>query len=217
MEQRDNFRPEGGSGHCQQVQGSVESRAMSGRSVLADDAVKHYLNLPYRIALTRDGGDEERPWRATVEELPWCNARGSTPADAAGRIHAALAEWVASARAEGREVPEPRSGRAYSGRLLLRMPQSLHSDLADAAERDQVSLNAYINLLLVAARQSRRMERAGLPAAEPASSPESGADATGAPAQTARLQRFLAIALAANVAVVAIAATVAVILLISAA
>jgi antitoxin HicB len=214
-ERRDHVRPAGASGHCQQVQGGVESRAMSGRSALADDAVRHYLNLPYRIALTRDAEDEERPWRATIEELPGCNARGLTSADAAERIMAALAEWVASARAEGREVPEPRSGRAYSGRLLLRMPQTLHGDLADAAERNQVSLNTYINMLLVAARESRRPEWSGPPAAGPASNPASGADATGSPAHTARLQRFLAIALAANVLVVAIAATIAVILLIS--
>jgi predicted RNase H-like HicB family nuclease len=189
---------------------------MSGRGVLADESVRNYLDLPYRIALTRDGEDEERPWRATIEEIPGCDARGSTPADAGDRILAALAEWVASARADGREVPAPRSARAYSGRLLLRMPQTLHGDLAEAAERDQVSLNAYINMLLVAARQSRRSDWGGLAAAQPASSPESGADATSSPASTARLQRFLVLALAANVLVVAIAASIAVILLISA-
>jgi antitoxin HicB len=188
---------------------------MSARSVVADDAMRHYLSLPYRIALTRDGGDGERPWRATIEELAGCEAKGSTPADAAGRILPALAEWVASAHAEGREVPEPRSGRSHSGRLLLRMPTTLHGDLAEAAEREQVSLNAYINMLLVSARRSRRTDWAG-PQAEPESSPQSGADATAAPAHTARLQRFLAVALAANVAVVAIAATIAVLLLLSA-
>jgi antitoxin HicB len=190
---------------------------MSGRSALADDAVQHYLDLPYRIALRREGEDEGRPWRATIEELPGCNARGSTPAEAAEQIAAALAEWVANARAEGREVPEPRAGRAYSGRLLLRMPQTLHGDLADAAERNQVSLNAYINMVLVAARESRRLAWSGLAAPESASNPESGADATGSPAHMARLQRFLALALAANVLVVAIAAMIAVILLLTAA
>jgi antitoxin HicB len=202
---------------CQQVPGSVESRAMTGRSVLADDAVRRYLSLPYRVALTRDGQDEERPWLATVEELAGCDARGSTAADAAGRIVHALAEWVASARAEGREVPEPRASKSHSGRLLLRMPQSLHSDLADAAERDQVSLNSYINSLLIVAFQSRGPEWAGPPSGERAPIPERGLDSTEAPDHTARLQRFLAIALAANVGVVAIAATIAVILLLHAA
>jgi antitoxin HicB len=185
---------------------------------LADEAVRHYLNLPYRIALTRDGEDEERPWRATVEELAGCEARGATPADAAARIPAAVAEWVASARAEGREVPEPRGPRSHSGRLLLRMPQSLHSELADAAEREQVSLNAYINLLLVAAHQSTRGDvaaRVAAAAAGPPASPDEGsADEAEHPV---RLQRFLAVALAANVVVVAVAAAIAVVLLVTAA
>lgn len=33
----------------------------------------------------------------------------------------------------------------YSGRLLLRMPESLHAELARASERAGMSLNAFIN------------------------------------------------------------------------
>jgi antitoxin HicB len=185
--------------------------------MLADEAVRHYLNLPYRIALTRDGEDEELPWRATVEELAGCDARGATPTDAASRIPAALADWVASARADGREVPEPRGARQHSGRLLLRMPQSLHGELAEAAEREQVSLNAYINMLLVSARRAPRPDGPGPGAAERAPSPEPAPDSRDDDARTVRLQRFLTLALTANVAVVAIAAALALILLVTAA
>jgi antitoxin HicB len=176
-------------------------------SILADDAVRHYLNLPYRIALVRDGLDDDRPWRAMVEELTGCEARGSTPAEAASRIPAALAEWVASAQAEGRDIPEPRDARAYSGKLLLRMPQSLHAELAQAEERDQVSLNAHINLLLAAAVHGNG---AGRPVAETSSEAELPAG------YAARMQRFVTFALLANVAVVAIVAVIAVVLLVSA-
>ena len=119
-------------------------------STLADDAVRHYLDLPYRIALARDGVDDDRPWRAGrgADRL---RGPGRHPPDAAAPDPLRVADWVASAHAEGREVPEPRgTRRAHSGQLLLRMPQSLHAELAEAAERDQVSLNAYINPLLVA-------------------------------------------------------------------
>ncbi len=121
---------------------------------VADDEVRRYLTLPYRIAVVRDEADDAGPWRAAIEELPGCVVSGSTPADAAARIPAALAEWVATARADGREIPEPREARDYSGRLLLRMSRSLHRELAQAAERDQVSLNAYINYLLAGAQRS---------------------------------------------------------------
>jgi predicted RNase H-like HicB family nuclease len=121
-----------------------------------DDAVRHYLELPYRIELRRDATDDERPWRAIVEDLPGCEVRGTTPPDAVSRVPAVMAEWVASAQAAGCEVPEPRDVRAYSGKLLVRMPQSLHAEVALAAERDHVSINAYINSLLAADVHWRR-------------------------------------------------------------
>jgi RNA polymerase sigma-B factor len=46
-------------------------------------------------------------------------------------------------------TPKQREAR-HSGRLLLRMPQSLHAELAEAAEREEVSLNQYITNTLAA-------------------------------------------------------------------
>jgi HicB family len=53
--------------------------------------------------------------------------------------------------AHGREVPKPRSAASHSGRLLVRMPQSLHAELARAAEREEVSLNQFITSSLASA------------------------------------------------------------------
>jgi len=136
------------------------SQAIS--SDTTESAVRHYLALPFRITMTRDGAGSEEPWRAQVEELAGCEARGSTPAEAAERVPSAVAEWITLALSEGREIPEPRSVRSYSGKLLLRMPLTLHAELAQAAEREQVSLNAYINAQLASAIAWRR---APLPAA----------------------------------------------------
>jgi RNA polymerase sigma-B factor len=56
---------------------------------------------------------------------------------------------------EGEPVPPPTpdgKGRAgHSGRLMLRMPQSLHAELVEAAEREEVSLNQFITNTLSAA------------------------------------------------------------------
>lgn len=120
-----------------------------------DSTVQYYVGLPYHVALARDG-TEDAPWSARVEELTGCTAAGATAVDAAAAVPDAIATWAAAALAEGREVPEPRSARSYSGRLLLRMPLSLHAELAQAAERDQVSLNAYITAQLAVAVRPRR-------------------------------------------------------------
>src|SRR5436305_10303441 len=49
-----------------------------------------------------------------------------------------------------------RRAGTHSGRLLLRMPESLHADLAKAADRAGVSLNAYINETLTRTVGGRR-------------------------------------------------------------
>jgi antitoxin HicB len=119
--------------------------------MVAEEQIRYYLSLPYQISVTHQEDDDSRPWLASVEELTGCEARGATAAEAVAQIPAALAEWVAGAHASGREIPEPNDVRQYSGKLLVRMPKSLHRKLAHAAERDQVSLNAYMNGVLAAA------------------------------------------------------------------
>jgi antitoxin HicB len=129
--------------------------------MVAEELIRYYLSKPYRISVTHDEEDEASPWHASVDELAGCAARGATPEEAVAAIPAVLAQWVASAHASGREIPEPREGRHYSGKLLVRMPQSLHGELARAAERDQVSLNAYINGVLAAAMGWRQAPLGG--------------------------------------------------------
>ena len=61
-----------------------------------------------------------------------------------------------AARPQESEAPAPKEGRAgrsgaYSGRLLLRMPESLHAELAKASQAEGVSLNAFITDVLAGA------------------------------------------------------------------
>ena len=80
----------------------------------------------------------------------------------------AVERWVRDARAEGREVPPPGAAAAHSGKLLVRMPRSLHAELVRASDREGTSLNAYIVAALsasVAWRRARRRGPGGRPAA----------------------------------------------------
>jgi antitoxin HicB len=125
-----------------------------------------YLNRPYHIVLVQEGDDGG--WTAQVEELPGCEARADTADDAARAIRSRMEEWISEALASGREVPEPRDASSYSGRLMLRMPQSLHAELAHAAERDDVSLNQFITGSLAGAVGWRQQDRTeDTPASEP--------------------------------------------------
>ncbi len=104
----------------------------------------------YRIEIVRQSGPEGG-WAATVAELPGCVAWGATQVEAVSAIDEAISAWIAEATATGREIPKPRASASHSGRLLVRMPQSLHADLSRAAEREEVSLNQFITSALASA------------------------------------------------------------------
>ena len=132
-----------------------------------------YLDRPYHIVLVRDEGEDSAGWTAKVEELPGCEAHAETADEATRAIRDSMEAWIAEALANNREVPEPRGAASYSGRLMLRMPHSLHAELARAAERDDVSLNQFITSSLASSsagasrtatrppsrRQSRRAQQ----------------------------------------------------------
>ncbi len=58
-----------------------------------------------------------------------------------------------------REPSQTPNGKSHSGRLLVRMPQSLHDELAQAAERDRVSLNQFITNALASTVGWQQAER----------------------------------------------------------
>ena len=142
-------------------------------SAVPGGAPRDYLDLPYHISVMRDDGDTaERGWTARVDELPGCEAHGATLDEAVRGIRGAMHEWIASALTGGREVPEPRRAPRYGGRVLLRMPQSLHAELASSAEREEVSLNHFIANALANARNAPGPRPSGPP--PPSSSTRSG-------------------------------------------
>lgn len=122
--------------------------------------VEYYASLPYTIELVRQ---DEETWFARVVELPGCITEGDTLAEAAAMIQDALAAWIEIALDDGRPIPEPRSSEDYSGKFVLRLPQSLHRDLATAAAREGVSLNQYLNVELARAvgRMAALVEETG--------------------------------------------------------
>jgi antitoxin HicB len=197
---------------------SGRGRAKRGVSQ-PDRTVERYLALPYHVTLVRDGDGEDGPWVAQVEELAGCTSRAATAEQAANGIQQAMSDWITEALREGREVPEPKPVDEHSGRLLLRMPRTLHAELTRLAEREGVSLNQFITDALASAvgwrlaRSARRAATGSLnqvPGAE-ALTPEQEAEPE---SEERRSRRLVITLLGANVVVLAIAAIVAAIVLI---
>jgi antitoxin HicB len=191
-------------------------------------AVDRYLDLPYHITLVQDGEDSGGKWIAAAEELPDCTSRGETAEEAIAGLKEAMTAWISAALKQGRDIPEPRSTKSHSGRLLLRMPRSLHAALTKAAERENVSLNQFITDALASAVGWRRGAAADDAAGSttPISQEPGAAGLTAKPSATKSKEttrperraspRFVTAALTANFLLVAVAGVVAILVLIAA-
>jgi antitoxin HicB len=115
---------------------------------MAERNVNDYLALPYHIEVVYDTSGEQPGWFARVLELPGCITQADTFEELGEMIKDAMRVWIETALEDGQPVPEPHIDEDYSGKFVLRLPRSFHRELAEAAERDGVSLNALINSLL---------------------------------------------------------------------
>ncbi len=126
----------------------AEARLTEARTRTSGDDVaarlREYLERPYRLELR---GTPEDGYLAMAPELPGCMTAGETPDEALRLLHDAMAAWLEAAIIAGDPIPEPDENR-YSGRMLLRMPKSLHSQLAAQAKRENVSINQFTMTLL---------------------------------------------------------------------
>jgi len=168
------------------------------------------MEASYRVSLVRSGEGSEAVWHAGVDELPDLSARGATPDEAVRRVWAAANGQLQQRGTEDGVVTEsdPKPVARHSGKLLVRMPATLHDELARAAESEGVSLNQLITGVLASAVHWRSSEEVALRSQEAVPAP--GAQA-GDDAPSSRLTR---IALVANLAVVGVVAIIAIALLI---
>lgn len=57
---------------------------------------------------------EDAAFVAEVPELPGCAADGETYAQALANVQVVIAEWIETARAMGRPIPEPKGRLLYA-------------------------------------------------------------------------------------------------------
>lgn len=105
-----------------------------------------YLNMPYRMEVVPD--TSEGGYIAYFPELKGCITCGETVEKAAANAIDAKREWLSAAIEDGVEIPYPEAAEKYSGQFKLRLPKSLHKQLAEAAGRDGISMNQYCVYLL---------------------------------------------------------------------
>lgn len=120
---------------------STPRRKTTATKMTTQVVVKDILAKPYArtVIPDPDGG-----FTAEIVEFSGCIAMGDTAADALEMLEEVAADWIGATIEQGQDIPEPMDAVGYSGKLVLRMPKSLHQRASLYAERDGVSLNQFI-------------------------------------------------------------------------
>lgn len=95
--------------------------------------------------------EEDNCYIATSPEFQWISAVGDTPDEAFYELGVALKAAIETCKEKGWELPQPKKMHDYSGQFRLRLPKSLHRQLAEQANSEDVSLNTLVVQYLSAA------------------------------------------------------------------
>lgn len=105
-------------------------------------APREYLREPYSRVLTPD--EETGTYTAEIREFPGCVAQGDSPEEAYRNLEATAESWIEIALDLGQEIPKPSATSSHSGKIVLRLPKSLHRRAAEMAEHEGTSLNQFL-------------------------------------------------------------------------
>jgi len=122
--------------------------------------LNHYLALPYKIEIVPIPEEEGGGYLAKLPQFGALGivGDGDTKEEALADLAENQKERFMQYLEERLEIPEPEvGGDDYSGRFVVRLPKSLHRELALAAHKNGASLNQYVCTLLAMNFQSDRL------------------------------------------------------------
>jgi antitoxin HicB len=110
----------------------------------------YYMKIPYTVKVV----PSENGYFAQVEDLPGCRTWADNLEDLWPAVERAKRAWIEDALKSHKRIPKPteaEENQKYSGRILVRMPKSLHADLSRRASIEGVSLNQFVITILARA------------------------------------------------------------------
>ena len=108
--------------------------------------IDDYMKLSYKMEICED--PDEGGFVISYPELSVCITCGETIEEALEMAKDAKREWIRAAIEENYEIPLPNQKNTYSGQFKLRLPKSLHKELAEHARSEGISMNQYCVYLL---------------------------------------------------------------------
>lgn len=108
--------------------------------------LNYYMSLNYRVEFLKE--EEGDGYVLHCPELPGCITCAETIHEGLKLLEDAKRNWFSACIEDGINIPEPTGINDYSGQFKLRMPKSLHKELAQKSKQEGISMNQYCVYLL---------------------------------------------------------------------
>jgi antitoxin HicB len=105
--------------------------------------VEYYMKLPYTMTV-KYRPEQGGYYVAGYIELPDLTMTGETPEEAVKELLIEKPEWFETCLKLNVKIPVPVEPRKYSGKIVIRMPPSMHESLIRITELEGISLNQYM-------------------------------------------------------------------------
>lgn len=109
-------------------------------------SLEYYMNLNYKIEIVKD--NTEGGYILSIPELKGCVTCADQLLKGMEMLEDAKKQWIVAAMESGYQIPEPNIIENYSGQFKLRIPKSLHKELAEKSKQEGISMNQYCLYLL---------------------------------------------------------------------
>lgn len=108
----------------------------------------YYMQLPYKVDIIPE--PDNSGYTAIIPTLPGCMTSADTIEELWEMLEEAKGLWFEVALDDNDYIPEPSPSEEeeYSGKFVIRIPKSLHRQLAIRAEREETSLNQLVVMVL---------------------------------------------------------------------
>ncbi len=125
-------------------------------NTIVEKSLEEYLALeyPFNVLVDPDGG-----YVVVFPDLPGCMTQADSYEEIVIMAQDARTLWIETAYDEGIDIPMPSYPEDYSGKFNVRLPRSVHRKLAESAERENISLNQYVNTVLANGDTQRAIEQ----------------------------------------------------------
>lgn len=104
--------------------------------------IAEYLKQPYTRIVIPDS--ETGTFTAEILEFSGCISQGKTIEEAYKHLEKYAESWIEAALSLGQTIPPPSIIQGVGGKIVLRLPKSLHRKLTIISEREGTSLNQFI-------------------------------------------------------------------------